>query len=84
MCVLPIEKNQDVDLDFIIYNFLFRKKNKDTTINLSTIKDELKRLYNQDVSQSEIRKNCYQYVSSGLLVDNYNSYSIVFVDGLTM
>lgn len=71
-------------LDFILYNYLFQEKHKDKKVAIKSVQDELMDRYDTKITFDQVRKSCYQYVSAGLLIDNYDSYSVAFVNGIVM
>lgn len=72
MCKVVV-KNSEQNIDFIIYNHLFSKDSYKFTVN--QLVDELHQ-YNLDLSPQFVQEEINTFVKSGLISQNFRSYSI--------
>ncbi|MBP1042381.1 hypothetical protein I6N95_15275 [Vagococcus sp. BWB3-3] len=80
MCKIYVEKSMK-NVNFIIYNLFFDRKR--SVISVEELQSLLKE-YEIELSSNEIRKKIQPFIASGLVIDNYDSYSIVSHNGIAM
>ena len=71
MCKVVVD-NTERNADFIIYNHLFSKVNCNFTV--PQLVEELQ-VYNLELSQEYVQAEINSFVQSGLVTQNFRSYS---------